>query len=101
MFLSLEVIMPRISETSCQDYLSVSEFSAASTLSESTIRRRIKDGTFPVWQSGGPGTRVLLSTSLLATATEVPPKSACSPMRETKPASSSHLPGPRLRWKKR
>lgn len=84
-----------------QDYLSVTEFSAASTLSESTIRRRIKDGTFPVWQPGGPGTRVLLSASLLATATEVPAKAACSPMGETRPASSSHLPGPRLRWKKR
>jgi hypothetical protein len=84
-----------------QDYLSVTEFSAASTLSESTIRRRIKDGTFPFWQPGGPGTRVLLSASLLEKANGSPLKPDNSPAQQIKPAPPPHLPGPRLRWKKR
>ncbi|WP_437222680.1 hypothetical protein SH661x_002893 [Planctomicrobium sp. SH661] len=93
--------MSKFNVTRSQDYLSVTEFSVASTLSESTIRRRIKDGTFQVWQPGGPGTRVLLSASLLEQAAEVSPKPARSPVQVSKPASSPHLPGPRLRWKKR
>jgi len=93
--------MSRVPETSCQGYLSVTEFSAASGLSDSTIRRRIKDGTFQVWQPGGPGTRVLLLVSLLRQAAESSLNPAGSPVQESKPAASSHLPGPRLRWKKR
>ncbi|WP_437192470.1 hypothetical protein [Planctomicrobium sp. SH527] len=93
--------MSRVSETSCQNYLSVTEFSAASTLSESTIRRRIKDGTFPVWQPGGPGTRVMLSASLLKSVVEIPLPPPASPVRSSPPGRSAHLPGRRLGWKKR
>jgi len=84
-----------------QDFLSVEEFSLASSLSASTIRRRIKEGTLPVWQPGGPGTRVLLAASLLTQASEIPRQVASSPASESRPASSRRLPGPRLPWKRR
>ena len=41
-------------------FIGIKEFSLVMTLSESTIRRRVKDGTYPAIQPGGKRHRILL-----------------------------------------
>lgn len=86
-----------------RDGLTVEEYKELTSISESTIRRRIKDGTLPSWQPGGPGTRVLLPVSSLpshqslVTQSEPPGKQSPKPQAT---ANISRLPGPKPRWKR-
>lgn len=46
-------------------FLKPSKFAAVAGLSESTVRRRIQDGSIPSIQPGGPGTRELIPSDAL------------------------------------
>lgn len=78
-----------------QRFLSVQEFCELTGLSHATVRRRICDGSLPVWQPGGRRTRVLILADDPATrssnldATKEQPVPALIAPR---------IPGPRPRW---
>lgn len=85
------------------DY-TVKEFASLTTLSVSTIRRRIEDGTLVAWQPGGPGTRVLvLASNLLPPKTAAVPETPLSSGIIIPPSStaSARLSGPLPLWKRR
>ena len=46
-------------------YLTLHEFASATGLSESTVRRRVRDGSLRFVQPGGPGTRILFRVDAL------------------------------------
>lgn len=87
-------------------YLSVEEFSVASSLSVSTVRRRIKDGTLLAFQPGGRKSRLLIPRDAL-----VRPAEASSQLPASKepaqtphiapPATSPSLAGPPPGWMRR
>jgi excisionase family DNA binding protein len=79
-------------------YLSVEEFVAATGLSESTVRRRIKDGSLPVCQPGGRKSRLLIPRDALARPVE--PRAAAAPPPPTRPPGPDppSLAGPRPGW---
>lgn len=85
-----------------RDGLTIEEFARRTSLSVSTIRRRIKDGQLPFWQPGGPGTRLLLPANSLPfqPAATLP---ATRPVESANPSTnraSSRLSGPLPRWKR-
>ena len=66
-------------------------------LSESTVWRRINDGSLPSYQPGGPGTAMRLPIEALTTKTQQPaagPQETTPPPMETPPLRR----GPRPRW---
>jgi excisionase family DNA binding protein len=86
------------------EYLSLAQFSTYSGLSQSTLRRRIRDGSLPAIQPGGPGTRLVIPRDALDRLRRQPPLlgggSEGGP-RAALPATSDqprHLPGPRPSW---
>jgi len=81
-------------------YLTIEQFCKRTTLSESTIRRRIKEGSLKIWQPGGKGTRVLIAASQLFQPGEKSSKSDRPLSTGNKPVPSHRLPGPVPRWKK-
>lgn len=48
-----------------RDCFSIAEFSSLKGLSESTIRRRIRDRSLPYFQPGGSGTKILIPADAL------------------------------------
>lgn len=100
-FLEIAVPAQHLSEQR-HDY-TVREFASLTSLSVSTIRRRIEDGTLTAWQPGGPGTRVLVLASNLLTphTAAVPEKSLSSTIIITPPSiAPARLSGPLPRWKR-
>lgn len=85
-----------------EQFLSIDEFARRTSLSESTIRRRVRDGSIPSWQPGGPGTRVLIPIDALditpPTSTSV---AVASPHRVPSRSGSAKIPGPTPKWKAR
>lgn len=90
-------------------YLSPAEFAALSPLSESTVRRRIKDGSIPTFQPGGPGTRILIPRDALERSTlpiEKPTDQTVNCESIVRPsetkvggnAARSVIPGPSPKW---
>lgn len=51
--------------TDSETYLTLQEFSERTGLSLATVRRRIKDGSLPVWQPGGHRTAIRIPESVL------------------------------------
>jgi hypothetical protein len=47
------------------EHVSIPEFARRSGFSHSTIRRRLRDGSLPRFQPGGPGTRIVIPLSAL------------------------------------
>jgi hypothetical protein len=43
-----------------REYVTVEEYVRLTSLSDKTVRRRIRDGSIIIWQPGGPGTRILI-----------------------------------------
>lgn len=92
------------------DFIDISEFSRRSGLSMSTIRRRIKDGSIPSWQPGGPGTRTMIPISSIPDRSNQPPvRSSVVPETMTAAHHSEHsdenthahkISGPAPRWLK-
>lgn len=77
-------------------YISIQEFSRLSSLSDKTIRRRVKAGDIPAWQPGGPGTRILIPISCLSLSSELPLK-ASNPEPAVRDVIHP-LAGPKPRW---
>lgn len=85
-----------------QQFVSIVEAANHLGLSTSTVRRRIRDGSFPSYQPGGPGTRVLMSLEAIYTALsasgggnmDVPSRPSISSDDKTK------LSGPPPKWKR-
>ncbi len=77
-------------------YLTPREFCARTRPSEATLRRRLKDGSIPFLQPGGPRTRLLVPADALerpAAATDADPPGP--PGGGPAPA----IPGPPPRWR--
>lgn len=91
---------PPISERP-RDGFTVAEYAELSSLSASTVRRRIADGTLPKWQPAGPGTRVIIPVACLPSAVT----SALSPLPAlpvpvSAEAVKPRISGPTPRWKR-
>lgn len=84
---------------SSRQFVSPQVFARLAGISESTLWRRIRDGSIPSWQPGGRGTRVLVPLSALdsvripdtrgAPITDV--AAVCQPVQKP-------IPGPRPQW---
>ena len=83
--------------TTPPEYLSVAEFGTLTGLSEATIRRRIKDGSLPVYQPGGRKSRLLISRSALARPAEL--RAPAVPLQS--PPDPPTLAGPSPGWTRR
>ena len=87
---------------SSDDYVSIETFAKLSDFSVSTIHRRIKDGTLPVFQPAGPGTRLTIPVTLLSTLTAVrkPANVKTQPpaVETVTTLSSKKLPGRTPAW---
>jgi excisionase family DNA binding protein len=81
------------------EYLSPLEFARLTGLSLSTVHRRIRDKSLPVWQPGGRRTAVRIHRSALTTSHQPPDPSA---VEAPSPAEAAPSPrcGPQPRWKK-
>jgi excisionase family DNA binding protein len=92
-------------EAVADQYLSVAQLSKLSGISEVTLRRRIKDGSIPAIQPGGPRTRLVVRRDVLDLLTNLQSAAAHvenGAMGET-PEASGHGPrgnlsGPRPKW---
>ena len=88
-------------------YLKFKEFTLRSGLSESTIRRRVRDGSLPAIQVGGKGKKLLFAENALeqtsnrmpaATSDSAVVSSPCSMPPEI---SAERGSGPRPQWMKK
>ncbi|MEW4529427.1 helix-turn-helix domain-containing protein [Maioricimonas sp. JC845] len=78
-------------------FLTVKQFSQISGLSETTVRRRVKDQQIDAWQPGGAGTRLLISRKYLQGVCDLPLNpSADTPARRSQ---NDQIPGPKPKWK--
>jgi hypothetical protein len=94
---------------SAKRFVSPQEFHQLTSWSESTVRRRIRDGSLPVIQPGGPRTLILIDLAALSGAahaamTGANPVSAAAPAAEPHQDGNPILPiprprGPTPRWK--
>lgn len=87
-----------------QEYLKLKDFVDLSGLSESTIRRRVRDGTLAAVQIGGKGKKLLFPIDALErmdsnVSSELPgPNSDCSGPSKNTGAPAEIPSGPRPRW---
>ena len=80
-------------------YLSVEEFGAVTGLSVSTVRRRIRDGSLPVFQPGGKKSRILIPGGVLTDRSrQEPVATPPEPAAASPTPSPPTLAGPRPRW---
>ena len=87
-------------------YLTIPEFARHTTLSESTVRRRIREGTIPVHQPGGKRHRILIDRNALRYASSSPTDADCPPAekfgtanrRSSQTVGQVPLRGPRPQW---
>ena len=86
-----------MSETKEESYLSIKKFARLSGLSESTVRRRINDGTLPSSQPGGHGTAIRIPRNAFDLA--IPHSSEMSSEEDT--AQAPKLRGPAPQWRNR
>lgn len=84
-------------------YLTIKQFASHYGLSDTTIRRRVRDGSLPSVQAGGKGKKILIPSNALTGNTvlnrhadpSVTPVAA-APVVNVKPAARR---GPRPRWR--
>lgn len=84
-----------------RQYLSIREFTQQSGLSQSTIRRRVSEGSLTNFQPGGAGKKVLIPTDALMRSDA---QSETVPAVNSAPMSPPETPapcrrGPRPAWK--
>ena len=87
-------------------FFSIAEFAELSGLSISTVRRRLRDGSLPIVQPGGPRTRVLVPADVLkapvkarANMGPMDEKSTSIDATESAPRHQKPIiPGPRPKW---
>ncbi|HCS50403.1 MAG TPA: hypothetical protein DIW81_02230 [Planctomycetaceae bacterium] len=83
-----------------QVYLTIEECSQRVSLSDSTIRRRIREGKIPFWQPGGPGTRILIPVDALLSSADCSPDAENSSKPSFRDRDKSSLPGPTAKWRR-
>ena len=82
-----------------QAFLGIKDFASYSGLSESTIRRRIRDGSLPRRQLGGKGKRILIPAAALEMLEAAIARSLPFPPDDPAPSNSAiSLPGRRPAW---
>ncbi len=89
-----------------RQFLSIVEFQLATGYSDSTIRRKLKNGSLPMFQPGGKRTKILIPKSVLLPPTQthpagnapvnIPFKDAFRPPISSSPPSKRR--GPKPRW---
>jgi excisionase family DNA binding protein len=84
-------------------FFTVAQFAAHLGLSDKTLRRRIREGSLPYFQPGGPKTKILIPADALHQRADIPlsgreitPNQA-EPFNEQEPRPA--LPGPKPRWR--
>jgi hypothetical protein len=100
--LSRRIAMMNVAGT-LPDYLTLEQFCHHSGLSESTIRRRARDGSLPVVQIGGKGKRLLFPADSLERVQAAPfstmsDKVESSSLTSSTVVSTTTPAGPRPRW---
>ena len=81
-----------------EEYLTFSEFLALWVGSEKTLRRRLKDGSIPKYQPGGPGTLIAIPRSALRSLANAKPNS--DGQKTSTQIQEAQIPGPKPRWRK-
>jgi excisionase family DNA binding protein len=89
--------MPRPNAADAPQFVDIPEFSKRTGLSDSTIRRRIRDGSLQSWQPGGPRTRLLLPLAQMDAPSENLAPRPANPSARSQP---ERLSGPQPRWKR-
>ena len=104
--------MPTTSFSNSQAYLTIAQFCEQSGLSDSTVRRRVQDGSLPAIQLGGKGKKILLPATALSLAAGIEDKlapvmakaaNAAVPTPDpdaTTTIEVSTRPGPLPRWQR-
>ena len=77
------------------ELLSIKDFARRSSLSESTVRRRIAEGSIPFRQFGGKGKRLLIPVSALSS---VAPSAAPTSLQEPRDVARPRR-GRQAKWK--
>jgi excisionase family DNA binding protein len=79
-------------------YLSYEELSAATGISTSTLRRRVRDGQLPFFQPGGHRTRVVFPADVVERLLQMSTKPS-TPSSELQPPPPTVIQyGPRPKW---
>ncbi|WP_417390480.1 hypothetical protein [Gimesia sp.] len=89
-----------MSDSKSSILLSIHELNAVVSLSITTIRRRIREGTIPAIQPGGKGTKLLIPVEWLQKWSAL---SQASPEQTTSTTNAKQrktISGPRPRWMK-
>jgi hypothetical protein len=92
-----------MSDKTSPKYLTLQEFVQLSRLSESTVRRRARDGSLPVVQLGGKGKRLLFPADALTrnsseSASAVDNEAKQTSLPPTTGTLAERPSGPRPRW---
>lgn len=80
-----------------RQFLSPVEFAEVTGLSPATVRRRIAERRIPIYQPGGPRTRVLIPIKALGAPERSEPVPSGSPATDAPPLGK--LAGPAPRWR--
>jgi excisionase family DNA binding protein len=81
-------------ERACLTYTELSELTG---ISQSTLRRRVKQGTIPFLQPGGPRTRVVFPIDVIDRLTQA---SQPIPQAQPAPEKKTRRLGPEPKWKR-
>lgn len=87
-------------QESPEEYLTFHEFLAQWVGSAKTLRRRLKDGSIPKYQPGGPGTLLAIPRSALTISTSTRPKEDPKQPGNQSESKEVHIPGPKPKWRK-
>ena len=93
--------MDVVMDQTLEEYLTFSQFLAQWVGSAKTLRRRLKDGSIPYYQPGGPGTLIAIPRSALGTPTSPPPERGNQQTTTSTNTTEAQIPGPKPRWRKR
>ena len=81
-----------------KEYLTFHEFLALWHGSEKTLRRRLKDGSIPKYQPGGPGTLIAIPRSALSISHR--PQQKIKEQQHVQQTNDAYIPGPKPKWRK-
>ena len=82
------------------EYLTFSEFLDLWVGSEKTLRRRLKDGSIPKYQPGGPGTLIAIPRSALSISSSPKPQTNNQQTTTSTNTNEAQNPGPKPEWRK-
>jgi excisionase family DNA binding protein len=90
-----------------REFLSPQELATRTGLSVETVRRRVRDGSLPSIQPGGPGKRILISIAAFMTTLRMPETAGdegcdltVGQKAAAAPKGRGRLPGPEPSWRR-